>query len=666
MKAFHDKLNPLLWDNYKLKTEVAKKLKEIATAFIEFLEVPKEAIEDIVLTGSCASYNYTPQSDIDLHLLVDFDKVHKDCPIVGNYLISKKSEFNNNHDIFIYGIPVEVYAEATDNENVHNGLYSLKSGKWIDEPQKLKPLDNDVAVNAKYKELSAAIKEVADKEEAQQLIDKIKRMRKSGLASEGEFSVENLVFKKLRNEGLIGKLMDIRKEGIDKELSLEECFSLIEQYINEVSVGAWARAAENNLPKRKEKAEASAKAAEYVKNNTSSNVKDYVKPERTLTKKGAKRKNINFHTDVDYDAYNKAQDNVRTAGKEAQEAEKRAKHAEEVSKLNLPKNSKVSANKLTDAARSSWSERFDINQKNLNKTGEGQAKESFKRVNRAHNIKFADPSFQSKGKKEETAKSTAREIENAMNKKDTAIKNSEKGSATNYGDRERLESLWKKAFAGSKQAKIDHDNAQILQGMKNKLEKIYNSSESLEELYEGLIGVLQETICTSTAVMAPYPVDVVGRPSPFGKGKRVKRGKEKRAPHTEVYESYEKQSKGSQKPAMYKYSYKKVGRLGNLMENIATICEAIISESTGERIKGNFLPKIKAEIATIKAKRRNANKIEQGAIRDLHKAEKNPYSKDFPIKSLMLKDKISQNRKERYAAEDKVKELADLRNKLEK
>lgn len=580
MKAFHDTLNKKLWNNKEIRPEVAKKLKEIAAAFVEFLEIPKEAIKDVVLTGSCASYNYTPQSDIDLHLLVDFEKVHKDCPIVGDYLISKKSEFNNNHDIFIYGIPVEVYAEAIDNENVHNGLYSLKSGKWIDEPQKLKPLDNDVAVSAKYKELSAAIKEVADKEEAQQLIDKIKRMRKAGLASEGEFSVENLVFKKLRNEGLIGKLMDIRKEGIDKELSLEECFSLIEQYINEVSVGAWARAAENNLPKRKEKAEASAKAAEYVKNNTSSNVKDYVKPERTLTKKGTKRKNINFYTDVDYDAYDKAQNNVRTAGKEAQEAEKRAKHAEEVSKLNLPKNSKVSANKLTDAARSSWSERFDINQKNLNKTGEGQAEKSFKRVNRAHNIKFADPSFQSKGKKEQIAKSTAREIEASMDKKDSDVKKSErKTPITNYGDKEHLEDLWKRTFAQSKQAKTDHENAQILQGMRNKLEKIYNSSESLEELYEGLIGVLQETICTSTAVMAPYPVDVVGRPSPFGKGRAKKENKshgEKRAPHTEIHEEYEKQSKGTTKPAMYKYSYKKIGKLGQVMEDIALLCEEIL------------------------------------------------------------------------------------------
>lgn len=247
MNNFHDTLSPKIWDwwrdkspyapfHYELKPEVAKKLKEIADAFIEFLEIPRNAIKDIVVTGSMASYNYTPQSDIDLHLLVDFDKVHKDCPIVGDFLISKKNEFNKNHDIFIYGIPVEVYAESIDNDNVHNGLYSLTTNSWIDEPKKLKPLDNDVAVKAKYKEFVEAAKNVKDGEVADKLIQKIKRMRKSGLAKEGEFSVENLVFKKLRNDGTIGKLMDIKKEDIDKELSLKEsAWSLLEEIATGIS-----------------------------------------------------------------------------------------------------------------------------------------------------------------------------------------------------------------------------------------------------------------------------------------------------------------------------------------------------------------------------------------------------------------------------------------------
>lgn len=231
MQEFHDSLNPKLWADNKLKPEVSKKLKEIADAFIESLEIPRNAIKDIVITGSSASYNYTPQSDIDLHLIVDFEKVHKDCPIVGEYLLAKKSEFNNNHDIHIYGIPVEVYAESIDNENVHNGLYSLKDDRWIDEPKKLKPVDNDIAVNAKFKEFKEAAEQVGDKDVAVELIQKIKKMRKAGLAKAGEFSVENLVFKKLRNEGIIGKLMDVKKEETDKELSLEEAY---ENLINKI------------------------------------------------------------------------------------------------------------------------------------------------------------------------------------------------------------------------------------------------------------------------------------------------------------------------------------------------------------------------------------------------------------------------------------------------
>lgn len=218
---FHDELNQKLFNGEELKPEVKDKLNEIADAFIEFLEVPTDAIKDVVLTGSMMSYNYTKYSDIDLHLLVDFEKVHEDCPLVGNYLISKKSEFNKNHDIFIYGIPVEVYAESIDNDNVHNGLYSLKQDKWIDFPKKIEPTDNDAAVEAKFNEFKDLAEICDDSEVAVALIAKIKKMRKAGLAEGGEFSTENLTFKKLRDEGIIGKLMEIKKQGIDKQLSLE-------------------------------------------------------------------------------------------------------------------------------------------------------------------------------------------------------------------------------------------------------------------------------------------------------------------------------------------------------------------------------------------------------------------------------------------------------------
>jgi hypothetical protein len=46
-------------------------------------------------------------------------------------------------------------------------------------------------------------------EHAEKVKSKIMKMRKEGLAERGEFSVENLVFKKLRNEGYIEKLIDL-------------------------------------------------------------------------------------------------------------------------------------------------------------------------------------------------------------------------------------------------------------------------------------------------------------------------------------------------------------------------------------------------------------------------------------------------------------------------
>ena len=233
MAVFQKFLNNKIWNKMEMKPEVKAKLKEIAKAFIEFLDIPREAVKDIVVTGSMASYNYSEHSDIDLHVVIDPEKVHKDCPIVGEYLLSKKSEFNQKHDIYIYGIPVEVYTEVVGQGTVHNGLYSLNTG-WIDEPKKIVGVKNDAAVKAKYEEYAEAAKQIKDGDLAELLLDKIKRMRKAGLAEGGEFSVENLVFKKLRDNGIIERLMKVKKEGIDKKLSLDEAIEVLENLLEEM------------------------------------------------------------------------------------------------------------------------------------------------------------------------------------------------------------------------------------------------------------------------------------------------------------------------------------------------------------------------------------------------------------------------------------------------
>ena len=79
-------------------------------------------------------------------------------------------------------------------------------------------------VEKKFHGVSSEIKELENKlllvgqlpsnskdlyKRANKLKDKIQKMRKEGLSKEGEFSVGNLAFKKLRNEGYIEKLIDI-------------------------------------------------------------------------------------------------------------------------------------------------------------------------------------------------------------------------------------------------------------------------------------------------------------------------------------------------------------------------------------------------------------------------------------------------------------------------
>ena len=77
----HDKLNSKLWTSEaKLHPEVWTALNRIGKEWAEFANIPKRAIKDVIVTGGNANYNYTPYSDIDLHLV--FDKEMIDCPAV--------------------------------------------------------------------------------------------------------------------------------------------------------------------------------------------------------------------------------------------------------------------------------------------------------------------------------------------------------------------------------------------------------------------------------------------------------------------------------------------------------------------------------------------------------------------------------------------------------
>lgn len=231
-KFVHNELNPYLWDKengeYILKPEVLKKLKEISQYFFEFLEI-KNKYEDVYFLGSMASYNWTSKSDIDLHLIFDYSKINNNVSIVKMFMDMKKAYWNSTHDIKIFNYQVELYCQDINEKNAAKAIYSIENDKWILKPDLENFTVDKENLRSKIINFVNKIEDLEKIKNNQAIIDsavkikeKIKTMRKSGLEKQGEFSVENLTFKYLRNNGYLEKLNNIKRDAVDKKLSLNE------------------------------------------------------------------------------------------------------------------------------------------------------------------------------------------------------------------------------------------------------------------------------------------------------------------------------------------------------------------------------------------------------------------------------------------------------------
>lgn len=137
----HDTLNPKLFDlnTEKLLPEVKDKIDEIVSEFISELAEDDIGIDvaDVVLIGSNVSYNYTKDSDLDVHIIADIS--NSSCPdnLYTKLYSAYRSIFNKNMNINIRGIPVELYVETEGiTKTVSNGIYSVTNDEWIKEPVK--------------------------------------------------------------------------------------------------------------------------------------------------------------------------------------------------------------------------------------------------------------------------------------------------------------------------------------------------------------------------------------------------------------------------------------------------------------------------------------------------------------------------------------------------
>ena len=236
IKSFHlkDDLNREVWnDDDSLDEEIRDQLITIGQDFYDGLELSAKII-DIAFCGSLCNYNWSEYSDVDLHVIINFDDVNEDYELVEKMVDYAKKVWNEQHDILIRKFDVEIAVQ--DEKDLHTsieggrmgGVYSLLNDEWIKKPSKEDFTPDEDLIRKKASDIMTTVKELEEEYksgvEYDELMKKLKKVwkkikdgRQAGLEREGEYSIENLVFKLLRRNGYIQRIMDVRKKAYDKQ-----------------------------------------------------------------------------------------------------------------------------------------------------------------------------------------------------------------------------------------------------------------------------------------------------------------------------------------------------------------------------------------------------------------------------------------------------------------
>tara|TARA_R100000664_G_C2754990_1_gene142656 strand:+ start:269 stop:2104 length:1836 start_codon:yes stop_codon:yes gene_type:complete len=238
-----DDLNRKFWNkNDEIEPKIREKLLQVAEDFAVELKID-DKVKDVIFTGSLASYNWHKRSDIDLHIVIDMDELNGNDDFVEGFLTSQRSNWNKLHNIIMKEHEVEIYVQDQAEKHHANGVYSLKNDEWIKKPSKEEVSFDFDQVLKKAQGLHDDIDDVSDMyrgaryreavEFADKLKTKLKKMRASGLARDGIYSVENLAFKLLRNNDKIERLYSVRTMAYDKMMSYSDPAREIDVNINE-------------------------------------------------------------------------------------------------------------------------------------------------------------------------------------------------------------------------------------------------------------------------------------------------------------------------------------------------------------------------------------------------------------------------------------------------
>lgn len=228
----HDTLDRKVWNSDdKLDPTVRDRLLQIAQEFYDKMGIKAE-IKDVTLTGSLANYNWSKFSDLDTHIIIDFDDVDENTELVRDLMQQTKSNWNRKHNIRVKGYEVELYVQDEKDPHFSSGVYSLLNDEWITKPtQDAREFDREAVKKkaASLMDMVDDVQKIYDEgdydgalEYGEKVRDKIKKARSAGLEREGEYSFENLAFKVLRRNDYLEKLSRLRIDAYDSQMSIAQ------------------------------------------------------------------------------------------------------------------------------------------------------------------------------------------------------------------------------------------------------------------------------------------------------------------------------------------------------------------------------------------------------------------------------------------------------------
>jgi hypothetical protein len=224
-------LNPNIWNNLELNPEVKNKIIQIVEGFLLDLEIPQNiAVKDILLTGSLTNFNWSKFSDLDVHIVLDYNQFDVKPKILDNYFYANKIIWNDEHDIKMFDFPIELYVQDLNHKMESKGVYSVLNDKWIQKPTREEFNIDKNKIKTKAKDFIYKLKDIKqdfdDKKyenvinKTKKLKTKIKQMRNAGLERGGEFSLENIVFKTLRRIEFMDAINLLKNKAYDASMSI--------------------------------------------------------------------------------------------------------------------------------------------------------------------------------------------------------------------------------------------------------------------------------------------------------------------------------------------------------------------------------------------------------------------------------------------------------------